>query len=108
MYEAGQCRMGKPMFDDIEAYIDNSPIFHVKNIQTPLLLLHNDGDLTVPFSQGLSMFFALRRECKPVWLLNYKGEGHDIGDANNKKDWSQKMQSFFDYYLKHKAKPNWM
>lgn len=107
-YEADQYRMGSSMHDNLDGYIKNSPLFAAKNVKTPVLIFHNDNDRAVPYQEGQSLFFALRRLGKPALLINYKKEGHTLEEAGNKKDWTNKMQQYFDYYLKNSAKPDWM
>lgn len=107
-YEADQYRMGSSMHDNLDGYIKNSPIFSAKNIKTPILIFHNDNDRAVPYQEGQSLFFALRRLGKPALLVNYKKEGHTLDVAANRKDWTLKMQQYFDYYLKGATKPDWM
>ncbi|WP_269235534.1 alpha/beta hydrolase family protein [Flavobacterium flavigenum] len=107
-YEADQYRMGSSMHDNLDGYIKNSPLFAAKNIKTPILIFHNDNDRAVPYQEGQSLFFALRRLAKPALLVNYKKEDHTLDDAANKKDWTLKMQQYFDYYLKGAARPDWM
>ncbi|MEO7976052.1 prolyl oligopeptidase family serine peptidase [Flavobacterium sp.] len=107
-YEVDQYRMGSSLFDNLEGYIKNSPLFSVKNSTTPTLIFHNDGDRAVPYQEGQSLFFALRRLGKQAWLVNYKKEGHTLDQAGNRRDWTNKMQQYFDFYLKGSARPNWM
>ncbi len=107
-YEADQYRMGSSLYDNLDGYIKNSPLFAVKDVKTPALIFHNDNDRAVPYQEGQSLFFALRRLGKPGWLVNYKKEGHTLDDATNKKDWTIKMQQYFDYYLKGADRPDWM
>lgn len=107
-YEADQYRMGSSLFDNLDGYMKNSPIFFANNVKTPILVFHNDGDRAVPYQEGQSLFFALRRLGKQAWLVNYKKEGHTLDQASNRKDWTTKMQQYFDYYLKGSERPNWM
>lgn len=107
-YEADQYRMSSSLYDNLDGYIKNSPLFSVKNIKTPVLIFHNDNDRAVPYQEGQSLFFALRRLGKPALLVNYKKEGHTLEDAANKIDWTLKMQQYFDYYLKGADRPDWM
>lgn len=107
-YEADQYRMGSSLYDNLDGYIKNSPLFSAKNIKTPTLIFHNDNDRAVPYQEGQSLFFALRRLGKQAWLVNYKKEGHTLDQAENKKDWTNKMQQYFDYYLKGADRPEWM
>ena len=77
-------------------------------VDTPLLILHNDEDGAVPWYQGIELFVALRRLGKPAWMLNYNGEAHGLRKRHNQKDWSIRMQQFFDHYLKDAPPPVWL
>ena len=70
--------------------------------------MHNDNDGAVPWYQGIEYFVALRRLNKPVWLLNYNGDAHNLRKMANKEDLSIRMMQFFDHYLKDEARPEWM
>lgn len=108
MYEDWQCRMGKNLWEGKDAYIRNSSILNADKITTPVLIMHNDEDEAVEYHEGRNFFLALRRLHKPVWLLNYKGEGHFICNVEAQRDWSIRMMQFFDYYLKEAPAPRWM
>ncbi len=107
-YEHGQSRLGKTLWEDRERYIKNSPLFFADKVETPLLIMHNDQDGAVPWYQGIEYFNALRRLNKPVWMLNYNGDDHNLTKWPNKVDLSIRMRSFFDYYLLDKPMPLWM
>jgi dipeptidyl aminopeptidase/acylaminoacyl peptidase len=89
-------------------YSLNSPILATKNVKTPLLIMHNDGDLTVSVSHSLQLFVQLRSLQKPVWLVQYNGEDHIIQQEKNQIDFQVKVMGFFNHYLKGKAVPEWM
>ncbi|WP_456377629.1 alpha/beta hydrolase family protein [Lutibacter sp.] len=107
-YEHTQSRIGGTPWEYPERYIENSPIFAVDKINTPLLIMHNDADGHVPWYQGIEFFTALRRLGKPSWFLNYNGEPHWPLKMQNRKDFNIRMAQFFDYYLKGEKKPVWM
>lgn len=109
-YEHGQSRIGKSLWDDggLELYIENSPIFHLDKVDTPLLIMHNDADGAVPWYQGIEIFSNLRRLGKPVWMLQYNNEAHNLVRRRNCKDLSRRLQQFFDHYLKGGPMPPWM
>lgn len=107
-YEHGQSRIGGTLWEKPMQYLENSPIFQADKVNTPLLMMHNDNDGAVPWYQGIEYFVALRRLNKPVWLLNYNGEAHNLKLRKNRKDLTIRMMQFFDYYLKFKDAPQWM
>jgi len=107
IFEASQGRLTTGPWDNWDAYRRNSPIYHVKDVKTPLLILHNDKDGAVDFEQGIEYYNALRRLKKPVTMITYKGENHGLGKRENMRDYSIRMMEFFDYYLKGKPAPEW-
>ena len=107
-YERTQSRIGGSLWEYPLRYIENSPLFMADKIKTPLLLLHNDEDTAVPWEQGIELFVALRRLNKPAWMLNYNGEPHWVTKYNNQKDFTKRMQQFFDHYLMDEPAPAWM
>jgi dipeptidyl aminopeptidase/acylaminoacyl peptidase len=109
-YEHTQSRIGKTLWDEggFDLYVENSPLFFADKVNTPLLIMHNDDDGAVPWYQGIEYFMALRRLEKPVWMLQYNGEAHNIRARKNRKDITIRLQQFFDHYLKGEPMPEWM
>ena len=107
-YEQSQSRIGRDLWSGIELYMENSPLFKLPNVQTPVLIMHNDADGAVPWYQGIEMFMGLRRLGKPAWLLEYNNEEHNLKERRNSKDLSIRLQQFFDHYLKGAPEPAWM
>ncbi|UCF40395.1 MAG: S9 family peptidase [Gemmatimonadota bacterium] len=107
-YERTQSRIGATLWDAPQRYIENSPLFWADKIETPLLMMHNDRDHAVPWTQGVEMFMALRRLDKPAWLVNYTGELHWPTDFAEKRDWNIRMQQYFDHYLRGAPPPVWL
>ena len=107
-YEMTQSRLGATLWEKPELYLENSPIFNLDKINTPVLIMHNDSDGHVPWYQGIEFFVAMRRLGKPAWMLNYNGEPHWPLKLQNRKDFNVRMQQFFDHYLMDKPMPVWM
>lgn len=107
-YEHTQSRIGGTPWEYPARYVENSPIFNIDKINTPLLIMHNDADGHVPWYQGIEFFVSLRRLGKPSWFLNYNEEPHWPLKMQNRKDFNIRMQQFFDHYLKSAPMPVWM
>ncbi|MFD2863124.1 S9 family peptidase [Mucilaginibacter antarcticus] len=107
-YEHGQSRIGASLWSRPDLYMENSPLFHLPKVKTPVAIMSNDADGAVPFYQGIEMFTALRRLGKPTWLLIYNGEAHNLVQRQNRKDITIREQQFFDHYLKGAPMPQWM
>ncbi len=107
-YEKGQSRIGSTPWEHPELYIENSPLFHLPKVKTPLVIMSNDADGAVPWYQGIEFFTDMRRLGKPVWLLNYNGEAHNLVERRNRKDIQIREQQFFDWLLKGEKPAKWI
>ncbi len=107
-YEHTQSRLGASLWEVPLRYIENSPIFWVDKIETPLMYMHNDQDGAVPWYQGIEFIMALRRLGKEAYMFNYIGEEHGLRKRINQVDWTIRMAEFFDHHLKGKPMPEWM
>jgi dipeptidyl aminopeptidase/acylaminoacyl peptidase len=107
-YEGGQSRIGKTIEEGLPLYIENSPLFSLSRVNTPLLILHNDQDGAVPWYQGIELYIGMRRNGKEAYMFNYNGEPHGIQGRANQKDWANRMMTFFDVKLKGAPEPEWI
>jgi dipeptidyl aminopeptidase/acylaminoacyl peptidase len=107
-YERTQSRIGDTPWNMPLRYLENSPLFFLDKVKTPVLIMHNDKDGAVPWYQGIELFTGLRRLSKPSWLLVYNDEDHNLVQRRNRKDLSIRKQQFFDHYLKGEPMPIWM
>lgn len=107
-YEKTQSRIGGTLWDNFDLYIENSPLFSVPDIKTPLFIMHNDADGAVPWYQGIEFYMSLRRLQKPSWMVVYNDEDHNLTQRKNRKDLSVRMGQFFDHFLKDAPMPEWM
>lgn len=107
-YEETQSRIGGTLWEKPLHYIENSPIFFVPKINTPVMIMHNDADGAVPWYQGIEFFVALRRLGKPAWMVSYNDEDHNLTKRPNRKDLSVRKMQFFDHYLMGQPMPYWM
>jgi dipeptidyl aminopeptidase/acylaminoacyl peptidase len=108
IFEASQGRFTGGPWDVTDAYVRNSPVYHAENVTTPLIILHNDQDGAVDFTQGVEYYNTLRRLDKNVVMLQYVGENHGLRDPANRKDYTVRMREFFDHYLRDLGMPAWL
>jgi dipeptidyl aminopeptidase/acylaminoacyl peptidase len=107
-YEDSQLRMKKPLFEDYQGYLDNSPLYHAKNISVPFLLYTGGKDYHVNYTQTMAFHFAMKRLGKLNTMLIYPDEQHAFLDPENKRDLTLKVQEWFGHYLKGETKQDWM
>ncbi len=99
-YESQQWRMGDSFYNIRAAYIRNSPLHHVENVNTPLLLWSGKEDYQVHWTQSIEMFLALKRLNKKGKLLLFDNEPHTIMDNENQKKLSSEIMTWFQLYCK--------
>lgn len=107
-YEHGQSRIGGTPWEKPLRYLENSPLFFLDKVTTPLLMMHNDKDGAVPWTQGVELYSGMRRLQKPCWMVTYNGEDHNLVERKNRKDWTVRLSQFFDHFLKGAPEPVWM
>ena len=106
--EIGHNKIGATLWQRPDLYIKSSPVFRADYVTTPLLLMHNPGDMDCDWDQGVEMYMALRRLGKKVWMLQYDHENHTVRGSKDAIDYTIRMNQFFDYYLKDTPPPKWM
>lgn len=98
--EDHQWRMGTSYFDAPEAYKRNSPIEHVQDVKTPILLWSGADDVHIDVRQNIEYYLALRRLGKDVTFLYYPNETHAIRKSKNQKDLTSRISNWLAGYLK--------
>jgi len=84
-----------------------SAISHIARVKTPLMLVEGEGDYrTPPGDGGEQMFRALKFLRKPVVMVRFPGESHELSRSG--KPWHrverlQHILNWFDKYLQGKA-----
>ena len=98
--------MGTPARYDPKRFRDAAPISHVTADDPPFLLIHGDGDKTVPFNQSEAMEAALKKAGVVVKLVRVPGGDHgsDFPGNTQKMDWPGMTLEWFDTYLKKAAR----
>jgi dipeptidyl aminopeptidase/acylaminoacyl peptidase len=107
-YEQTQSRIGGSLWQFPERFVENSPLFHLERVTTPVLILFGDNDGAVPWYQGIEYMLAMRRLGKKAVFLQYKGEAHGLRREWNKKDYDQRVMQWFDHYLKDVKPADWI
>jgi len=88
-------------WDDFQWMLETSPIYHVKNAKTPLLIMHGDSDTRVHPSQSMELYRYVKTLGQaPVRLVLYPGEGHGNRKAAGQYDYSLRLVRWMDHYLK--------
>ena len=90
MYE-----LGATPFEDPEEYRRRSPVTYLPNVETPVLLMHNEGDLRCPVAQSEEIFHGLKILGKEVEFIRYPGGSHIGRTPWQQMDRIERMISWF-------------
>lgn len=99
--ETGQARMGGSPFEFPERYFSQSGFFHLNKVNTPVLILHGEKDLTILFGEGEMMFYALRQLGKTAELVAYANGDHSLSRHSRADalDVNRRILEWFERYL---------
>lgn len=99
--EHGQDAMGGPPWQYPLRYLENSPLFYLDRVETPLLMIQGTKDSTVPAFLGDEIFVALRRLGKDVEYRKYEGEDHSplYWSYANQLDLCNRVLAWLQKYL---------
>jgi dipeptidyl aminopeptidase/acylaminoacyl peptidase len=101
----------KAPFEDPQDYAERSPITHIDLVKTPLMLIEGEVDYRAPTaSGGETMFRALKYLKKPVVMVRFPGESHELSRSG--KPWHrverlEHIVNWFDKYLQGKPMPQY-
>ncbi len=87
-------------YENLELFLDRSPVLHARDARTPLLILGGKEDRRVDPGQSMELYRALKFWGKtPVRLVRYPGEGHGNRRAASRFDYNLRMMRWFDHFL---------
>ena len=100
-----------PPFEDPQDYVNRSPITYIKNVHTPLMLVLGEADFrTPPAAGGEEMFRALKFLRRPVIMVRFPGESHELsrsGQPWHRVERLEHIVGWFDKYLQGMPKPEY-
>ncbi|MBV9453188.1 MAG: S9 family peptidase [Rubrobacter sp.] len=87
------------LYHDPDSYYERSPIRHVSNVRTPMLILHGEEDKRVSVTQSVEMYIALRMLGVETQLVTYPREGHSIEERRHQIDAIRRILGWFCKHL---------
>jgi dipeptidyl aminopeptidase/acylaminoacyl peptidase len=94
---------GSDPWDNLELCMEKSPISYVKNITTPLLIIHSEEDYRCPMEQGEQLYIALKKLDRTTEFVRFPGEPHGLSRSGKPKHRIERIQHivrWFERYLK--------
>ncbi len=87
--------------EDPDLYARMSPIRFVREIETPILILHSEDDLRCPISQAEELFVALRLLDKEVEFHRFPAEDHELSRSGTPVHRRQRMDIILEFFGRH-------
>lgn len=101
-YQMPMYQFDSDIWDNIQAYLDHSPVMFANRCTTPTLFIHAEEDYRCPVSEGIQMFSALKYNHVPTRLCLFKGENHELcrsGKPKNRINRLIEITNWFNHYL---------
>jgi len=93
--------LGASHLDAPEEYLRQSPITYVRDIRTPMLILHSEQDLRCPIEQADQLFVALRLLGREVEYHRFPEESHELSRSGSPKHRIQRAEIILDFFDRH-------
>jgi len=93
--------LGVLPWEDLGPYVERSPISYVKNVTTPLLILHSEDDLRCPMGQAEQLFIALKKLRKDVTFVRFPDETHELSRSGKPRHRLARFRFILDWFARH-------
>jgi dipeptidyl aminopeptidase/acylaminoacyl peptidase len=88
-------------WETTDHYYERSPISHVENVTTPVLIMHSENDLRCPVEQGEQWFTALKRLGKTTEFVRFPGESHNLSRSGRPDRRLERLHWMTSWFGKH-------
>ena len=78
---------------------ERSPMTHIGDAKTPMLIVVGDNDARTPIAQSRELYTALRSLGVPVQLVHYPREGHGLREPRHRADALLRARAWFDRWI---------
>jgi dipeptidyl aminopeptidase/acylaminoacyl peptidase len=79
-----------------EAFRERSPLTHLTNCVTPVILMHREGDMRCPISQSEEVFQVLKVRGQEVEFVRYPGGSHGVATPSQTVDSFRRLIAWYD------------
>jgi dipeptidyl aminopeptidase/acylaminoacyl peptidase len=93
--------VGVSHLDAPQVYREQTPLERVRDIRTPVLVLHSDDDLRCPPEQADQLFVALRLLGREVEYWRFPAEGHELSRSGSPRHRVQRAEIVLDWFGRH-------
>ena len=98
--------LGDYYWEKIDLYLQRSAFSYVRNIRTPVLIMHGDQDANTFISNSQELYTALKLLKATYEFVRYPREGHGISrEPNHIRDLFQRQLRWFNKYILGEEEP---
>ncbi|CAM4021475.1 S9 family peptidase [Alkalicoccus chagannorensis] len=90
--------VGEDFLSDPDFLWDHSPLKYVKQIQTPMLILHGEKDYRCPVEQAEQLFVSLKMQEKPVRFVRFPDANHELSRSGPPKLRAARIQELLEWF----------
>jgi dipeptidyl aminopeptidase/acylaminoacyl peptidase len=96
-----EAQSGYLPWENMQWYIDHSPLTYAKDIATPLLIMHSESDLRCPMEQAEQLFVALKKQRKEVVLVRFPDADHELSRTGKPRHRLERFRVILDWFAKY-------
>ena len=96
-----EAEYGALPWDNMDRYLERSPLTHAKDIHTPLLIIHSEDDRRCPIEQGEQLFVALKKLGREVLFVRFPDETHELSRTGKPRHRVQRFHAILDWFNHH-------
>ena len=100
-YFFGEEEMEALPWDEPAKFAEKSAINHVKNVTTPLLIIHSELDYRCPMEQAEQFYVALKRLHKEVELARFPDESHELSRSGQPRHRIERLSRILGWMEGH-------
>jgi dipeptidyl aminopeptidase/acylaminoacyl peptidase len=93
--------LGVGHLDDPDEYLRMSPVTYVRDIRTPVLILHSEDDLRCHIEQADCLWVALRLLGREVDYYRFAGESHELSRSGSPRHRVQRAELVLNWMRRH-------
>lgn len=93
--------VGRDHLSAPDAYARHSPVTYVKDMTTPLLILHSEDDLRCPIAQAEELFVALRLLGREPVFVRFPAENHELSRGGSPRHRVMRAGLILDWFREH-------
>jgi dipeptidyl aminopeptidase/acylaminoacyl peptidase len=94
-------QIGGDLWENLEYWWSKSPLKYLKNISTPLLIIHSDEDYRCPIGQAYELYTALKYFKKEVNMVIFPAENHDLPETGKPAHRIERLNIIVNWFKKY-------